>query len=651
MLQTIDQAQPGTEELTRRYGHFLLGQMPLVTQFPSLQVPGQLPWNNPENIASGTGGIILLLLELYRQFGEEAYLRSADEAIQSLLAFCRQHPTNNYSLYTGRGGVFYVLIERYLIDKDKTILTDHLDLIRPANLEYLHSQYTPDALFDGRAGTLLILLHLYRYTGASFLPSYIGQFIYKILENATLSPKGLYWRRPEELNLGPVCGLAYGAAGIRCVLTQLHHLSPHPSFSFLLTETDRFIQSCRVEGSSTWGNYRKPMLDRKMEELWRQAYLRGDAGSLTPENDYGWADGTTGLLVAGCQGEAPDIPDGPLPGNMEAAGIYNGLAGLGLFLLATDDGRHTDKWQHLSVRLTDYLACETETSMNGGLLHGCPGIVYFLTLALRGAARSGNIVAPFLNIDRGEHLPELPGPTLAETRRILLSGVFPRSLRLWEEADASSAADYLKRSEGPGVAGELSAFITQLRHRVSMTGLLPTKDRWKDAFRLEHEKLQCLLTEQRSPLQLYLDKSLRQEKTAEWLNGSDEWLLQQALRISPAIKLVNTVWNWSKPDNTAAQYSEYILYTVPGNQVDEIYLTPDNMLLLHCFDEPCTVGHALQKIRAHIASIPQKELKEMVKAFTNFPTAAYFLEVMEKGTLFTIRQWVCADILSPALGN
>jgi hypothetical protein len=641
MLDTFDQAQYRTVEMASGYGQFLVTKMPFTTKFPCPPVPGQPPWNSPENISSGTGGIILLLLELYRQFREDVYLRAADETIASLLAFCRMHPTGNYSLYTGRAGVFYVLICRYLIDNDKTVLTANLDLIRPANEEYLHSQHTPNELYDGRAGTLLMLLHLFRIVRAPFLAEYIGQFIDKILGKAKLSHRGLYWHREDEFNLGPVCGLAYGAAGIHYVLSQLDRFAPHPTFTCLLAETMKFIRSCWAEDLQNWGNYRKLLLDKETEAQYSEAYGRSDVQFLEPANDYGWADGTVGLLVAGMQGQFGASGNGCLSEHMTGTTLYNGLAGLGLFYLTT--GRHTREWQQLSTRLTDYLAGEPEFRLEGGLLHGQPGVLYFLTMALRGAVRCENLLAPFLYADQQEPLMELPVPSVRQTRKILLTGAYPRTFRLWEAIDTPAATDHLERP-GATAGGELSLFVSRLEERLLPASALQGKERLKDVFQLENEKLTYLRMEKRSPLQLFLDKDLHHDRVRGWLNRPDEWLLQQTLRLSTASKVVTTNWNWSLPD-APLQHSEYVLYVTPKGDVAEIYLTPDNLLLLHCFDQPCEAGQALARIRKHIASIPEKELDRLIRTFTNFPTTGYFLHVMEKGVLFTIRQWLNANIL------
>src|SRR5579872_3650834 len=118
-----------------------------------------------ENIDTGTSGMLLLILDMYQRTQKPSYLAFANDAILRLVEWCRSHPTNNYALYTGRGGVAYLLIRRYMLDGDRSYLHLATELLKPANDRFLHSRYTTDYLYDGRAGTLLVLAYLYRMTG------------------------------------------------------------------------------------------------------------------------------------------------------------------------------------------------------------------------------------------------------------------------------------------------------------------------------------------------------------------------------------------------------------------------------------------------------------------------------------------------------
>src|SRR6185437_11664576 len=194
----------------------------------------------PESIDTGVSGIALLLIDLYRYTGKEKYLNAADRLISSLLNHCKTHPNNDYSLYKGRGSVIYLLIMRYHTGGGQSLIEECLDLIRPADKEYLHSAYTSDYLYEGRAGTLLLILNLYLISRESFLVDYMNNIFEKMLVNATLTDDGLSWNNREEVNLKAPCGFAHGTAGIVYVLKQLNHYCRHEGISFLIGEMERF---------------------------------------------------------------------------------------------------------------------------------------------------------------------------------------------------------------------------------------------------------------------------------------------------------------------------------------------------------------------------------------------------------------------------
>ncbi|HEY8894693.1 MAG TPA: lanthionine synthetase LanC family protein, partial [Niastella sp.] len=185
-----------------------------------------LPWHNRENIDSGASGIVLFLIELYKQSANNRYLQLAGEIIDNILAYCRNNDTNNYSLYTGRAGVVYVLLEYWRLTQNDDLIKEALSLIRPCNKGFLNSDHSSDYLYDGRAGTLLVLFCLYQFTKESFLTGYIDQFVTAITGNMQSSADGFYWCAKGELAIRPSCSFAFGTAGIKYVFTQLRKYMP-----------------------------------------------------------------------------------------------------------------------------------------------------------------------------------------------------------------------------------------------------------------------------------------------------------------------------------------------------------------------------------------------------------------------------------------
>jgi hypothetical protein len=199
---------------------------------------------NPENISTGYSGFLLLLIEFYEQSKEEKYLRPIKNAIEKLVTYCRENDTVNYSLYTGRAGVAYVLIRWYMITKDKGLLDHAIEIMTPADKEYLHSRYTTNYLFDGRAGTLLVIMQLYLIAKENFLLKYIELFAHKIICDSVLGKEGIHWTSEEEINEKPSCSVANGTAGIKYVLSLLNKYLRNSDLQFIIAEIDRYQENC-----------------------------------------------------------------------------------------------------------------------------------------------------------------------------------------------------------------------------------------------------------------------------------------------------------------------------------------------------------------------------------------------------------------------
>lgn len=64
-------------------------------------------WQQNESIYSGTAGIVLFFLELYKQTKNSSYIHAAKKGADWLIYHCRKNPSSYYAFYTGRMGVSY----------------------------------------------------------------------------------------------------------------------------------------------------------------------------------------------------------------------------------------------------------------------------------------------------------------------------------------------------------------------------------------------------------------------------------------------------------------------------------------------------------------------------------------------------------------
>ncbi|MGB8194439.1 MAG: lanthionine synthetase LanC family protein, partial [Chitinophagaceae bacterium] len=410
MLLVKEKKETQLLELAKEYGNILLqersGENGLLGWKTGGKInPELLNWNNPENIDSGVSGLLLFLLELYKQTKEENYLAAVDQSIAGLVEYCKNTPTDNYGLYTGRSGVIYLLLQRYILNGDDQLIAACLELSKAADHRFLHSKYTTDYLYDGRAGALLTILHLYLISKEPFLLKYIYQYLGFIMNNAKPGRQGIYWMNDEEFNIKPSCGFAHGSAGIRYVLQQVNRCVSNPALEMLIDGAGKHANSCWVENFSNWGNFENPIVSHHALEMYKTRYAANDARIFEPVNEYSWACGAAGMLLSLHDEQAAErinevsakITDPDAYRSIASVSLYDGLAGLGMFYLSSEEYESNvkelvDAFTEKNFRLAEKM------DTDGGLMHGNAGVFYFLLKASEENGVQENVLLPFANI-------------------------------------------------------------------------------------------------------------------------------------------------------------------------------------------------------------------------------------------------------------
>jgi hypothetical protein len=654
--------------LAKQYGDYLLknrtnNEHTLNWHIPPSAHVDTVQWNNPENIDEGISGVILFLIELYKQTEDLKYLQVADEAIIDLLSYCRSHPTTNYSLYTGRGGFIYVLIQRYFIDKNPLLIEYCLELIRPCNEEYFHSEFTTEYLYDGKAGTILILLQLYKISRQDFLIDYINQFTESVLKNAWLTPQGMCWKTPYEISLQPSCGFAFGVSGISYVLTRLNQYCNHEGLSFILTETDKYMNSCRVAEFQNWGNFRKGVLTEQMLQYYRNAYIKKDPDLFSPTDDYSWANGATGILVSllNTSQRNASVPDITLNQNLQSTHLFDGLAGLGLYLLEAEKDNAMlelliNKLSHLHADAPEMI------NMQGGLIHGSLGVIYFLLKTTGEDTQDENIMAPFLrDLMVSDHLKINLSISLATIRRHMLARYYPRTITFMENNMEAVLWSYLSQSPGSDKVNENVKFVDFIGNKVKASIPATHYERLADLFFLEKENLAHLHRDRRSSFQIYLDALHYQDEIVSVMNQSDEWLMKQSLVLTNELKIIRTKWDWSylqdfkkmPPKKLQEKYRQnlqeyakeflYLLQIFENHEVVEYPVTAITKMLLECFQRPTTVGQAIDKIKSYIRTLPMGVLERQLIPELNHK------KVTDVEALVSELNWVILKYMRPLI--
>jgi len=674
MLTNLTEVKYDVPALAVTFGNYLVEHADRLLDCTNVHAHTQMAgarWNNPENIESGVSGHLLFLLELYRRTGTPRYLRAADQAIASTLAWCEERPTANYSLCTGRSGFVYVLMERYLISKDARLAEAMLNIIRNASQEYLHSTYTTDYFYDGRSGTLLLLLQLYRLTGDASLLDQVNEFVQKIVANARLTPQGACWYPADEMNLRPSCGFARGTAGLAYVLGLVNHYCHNEALDFLLHEIRRYTASCWVDEYDNWGDYGKDLRDSDMLRACRGAYRRGDDSIFVPGDRLTWGEGAAGILFS-----SPMLAGNKKAGLAEARlsaatvevsdnGLFDGLAGVGMYYLQS--GSSPDELEAIVETLAGRLSAMTPAAaIEGGFMHNGFGALYFLLKATT-EERSDNLLFPFW-----QGLAVAPAPKLALTagardiRNNLLAACYPRTKHVLTQFAGDRLSVYFDAPPEVDTIRELARFTQFVRDEVCCHFSPNMQDCLLDL--LLFEEIKCGLRHKQSAprLQTYLQHLEYEDNILIYLNRPDEWMEVQPMMIAANILTVHTRWDWSFKDDfeplrnktvcdrfmsnfaTPPADFEYLLRIDRFQQVEEIHCHKVFQLALHCFTGPKSIRQAAEEIRHYVHSLDRKGLETLLVATgaSRATTPEEFVEQLDEMIVDSIKPIIHRNILS-----
>src|SRR6185437_5368511 len=181
---------------------------------------------SPENIDSGSSGILLFIIEVYRATGKEEFLQQARDLSEHLFFYCKETPSDDYTLFMGRSGLIYCLIRLYSLTKDKELLDRSLSLFESFDAETSGSEINSDDLYGGRAGVLLCLLNLFKITGESSIYTKLCEVLRQINQHAIWSREGISW----ENN-----------AGIAYVLRELAACFESSGLNFLIRQSEKYL--------------------------------------------------------------------------------------------------------------------------------------------------------------------------------------------------------------------------------------------------------------------------------------------------------------------------------------------------------------------------------------------------------------------------
>jgi hypothetical protein len=594
-------------------------------------------WQTSDSLYRGVAGIALFFLELSRHVPDQRYIHAATDGMRWVEQYCRQTPPASYGFISGRVGVAYAMARVAAVTQDSSFLDQALHLVRPM-ASALHSPVLPADVLSGTAGIVLGLLHLHEASGAPWLLELIELGIQRLLQQACVSPHGVYWDRSPQLIRG-LCGFSHGAAGIGWVLLAVGQYTHNAAFSWLAEQAFAYESAYYNAAQQNWPDFRKGIYEPADYAQHYAAYRARDDAFFTTGGDVNaWCHGAAGiglsrlrayeLLQKACYKQ--DIENAVAKTrrtNAEAdsspasCSLCHGCAGNAELFLeayrlwpephylasATQIASHMLRFQHTHGRYpSGYrgLHAQEDTS----LFLGNAGIGYFY-LRLLDPLRTPSILAPWIT-SRCSTPAALASHrsltmTLGEMQKILLTKIFPRTLAVMgQHCPASIWGDGM-----PALAtGDASLHERFLAATLDARSTFPppAQERLIDVIHLEHAQ-GCMEAAVQSYTGLSIKEIVHAEHAQALLAMDAEALCTHQLILDPDAIIQTQRWAWPRE---APQHWHQNLVTEPGQHpillrptsrgVAETPLSILSYTILSAFQHGASVAQVLQDIVTYV---------------------------------------------------
>lgn len=242
-------------------------------------MPDSSSSNADVSLYSGTPGIVLFYLELYKASGDAMFLNKATAGADFLLASLPDTAVSadNVGLYTGLAGIGYTLAEAYRSSQDERY---KLGLIKTIDLLALSAESTPYGIHWGATTDIVygasgIGLFLNEVADEFNLPkadSLSKHAAKQLLEQMTREPDGVRWKMKPDMDIH-MDNFSHGTAGVAYYLLQMHERTERMVYLETAVAAGDWLLSHSTEQGQV------PHHLPGGEELYYQSWCHGPAGT------------------------------------------------------------------------------------------------------------------------------------------------------------------------------------------------------------------------------------------------------------------------------------------------------------------------------------------------------------------------------------
>lgn len=507
-----------------------------------------------EDIDIGVSGLILFLIELNKARPDVRLEMSLNKAGFELVEYCKANQRTHYGFYCGRGGVCYTLAELTEATGERRFLDFALELLKNETDTYINSEFCSNSLYEGSAGLLLVLLHVYNISHKKWIIEKIRVCLFKLIRNFLITDQGIVWNRLDN-NIQPLNSFFYGSAGVAFVLQQMAKVSDDPELFSLAKAIFQNSDKDWSERISAWPDYRNDIKTADDFITHKTKFLKKEYGFFTKScHSYDIAHGTAGICIA----RLPffEMKSDTLFNSITEKGISrlsvckindlsvaSGLSGIGSLYVEANRHFKNPVILESALKVADALNIENCTFDNLSLFYGTTGVGYFL-LQLLNTNDSQSILYPVVqNRNRNRE------SGISKTDKNLLitdifRSTFPYTFFVIKSFSLDNSLDLIEKHH---FSMEDNPFESMQKFICTLESNFPSKNfqMITDVFSFEMAKNKMFVDAKSFSLN-HIRNIIKFEEKVTLLNMSDNEFNAQSLVFDDDIRIIDVKWNWAR---------------------------------------------------------------------------------------------------------
>lgn len=556
--------------------------------------------------------LILYLVRLYETTKDSSYLNKAEEMGIRLYGFIKQNNTLNYGFYEGRMKSYYTLIKINEVSSNKS----EIELPYKELKEFANYNHSFNNLYNGKAGTLISLLHIYIKTKEEALLVNIKEYIESILSNFFFSQEGIYWDYTYNISKG-LCSLGEGNSGIGFIFLELGYFFNIDQLKELGELAFSYEDKLWDEIETNWPDFKVIIEDEKDHLSLKEEYIISGLFSSTKQRkDFSWTEGITGIGLARLRAYELTKKETYLQfvdkiynklyssiDNLSSEELIDSI----FFCIQVSQVINDSKYYNLAEELTEKISKDNSSNNN---------------------IKISNILLQFIDPSLKSHFYPIIKTTNSSkalkfddhfVKRKIMKKAFNITTQIFERKHSNQLQNLCTRINLSDINNSI-LLIEEIIYQLNDEHL-------KDVFQFEKKKID-LFQKIENISELFMKEVIHREEIEYLFNLDRDHFNQEYLILNSNLSLVETKWDWWTIEDPRKEgfidplenlnkppKEYYAIMRIKWDSKDPVYtrsLTTFSDLLLENFHSPTTIGDAMNSF-LNSFEVKTEEKKEELK--------------------------------------